>query len=81
MLGLLAGQAAVALENAQLVEGLEQEVAERTAELKARVDELAILNSVGEAMAQTLDVQTVTRIVGDKVRDIFKAEVVDYNPP
>ena len=49
---------------------------ERTTDLNARVDELAILNSVGEAMAQTLDVQTVTRIVGDKVRDIFQAEVV-----
>ena len=27
-------------------------------------------------MAQSLDVETVTRIVGDKVRDIFQAEVV-----
>ena len=77
MLGLLASQAAVALDNARWSEGLEMEVAQRTAELNARVDELAILNSLGEAMAQTLDVQTVTRIVGDKVRDIFKAEVVD----
>ena len=76
MLGLLASQAAVALDNARWSEGLELEVAQRTAELNARVDELAILNSLGEAMAQTLDVQTVTRIVGDKVRDIFKAEVV-----
>ena len=42
-----------------------------------RVDELAILNSVGEAMAKTLDVKTVTRIVGDKVRDIFKAEATE----
>ena len=75
MLGMLAGQAAVALDNARWADGLEQQVAERTAELNARVDELAILNSVGEAMAQTLDVETVTRIVGDKVRDIFQAEV------
>ena len=36
-----------------------------------RTEELAILNSVGEAMSQTLDVKTVTRIVGNKVRDIF----------
>src|SRR5258707_13704525 len=40
-------------------------------QLAQREDELAILNSVGEAMAKTLDVKTVTRIVGDKVRDIF----------
>ncbi len=45
-------------------------------QLAQREDELAILNSVGEAMAQTLDVKTVTKIVGDKVRDIFHGEGV-----
>ncbi|SDA97712.1 GAF domain-containing protein [Mesorhizobium qingshengii] len=39
-----------------------------------RAKELAILNSVGEAMAKTLNVKTVTRIVGDKVREIFGAD-------
>ncbi len=34
MLGMLASQAAVALENVRLVEGLEEQVAERTAELR-----------------------------------------------
>ena len=43
---------------------------------RQRTDELAILNSVGEAMAKTLDVKTVTKIVGDKVRDIFHAETI-----
>jgi len=76
MLGMLANQAAVALDNAQWTQGLEQKVAERTEALNQRVDELAILNTVGEAMAKTLDVKTVTRIVGDKVRDIFHAEGV-----
>ena len=76
MLGMLANQAAVALDNAQWTQSLELKVLERTDALNARVDELAILNSVGEAMAKTLDVKTVTRIVGDKVRDIFHAEVV-----
>jgi len=75
MLGMLANQAAVALDNAQWTQGLEQKVAQRTEELNARVDELAILNSVGEAMSKTLDVKTVTRIVGDKVRDIFRCDV------
>ncbi|MCE9644662.1 MAG: GAF domain-containing protein [Chloroflexi bacterium] len=73
MLGMLANQGAVALDNAGLLEGLERKVEERTEELNQRVDELAILNSVGEAMAKTLDVKTVTKIVGDKVRDIFHA--------
>ncbi|MEW5938344.1 MAG: GAF domain-containing protein, partial [Chloroflexota bacterium] len=43
---------------------------------RQRTEELAILNSVGEAMAKSLDVRTVTRIVGDKVRDIFGADQV-----
>ena len=46
---------------------------------RQRTDELAILNSVGEAMVKTLDVKTVTRIVGDKVRDIFKTQFVQIN--
>ena len=79
LLSVLCNQAASALENARLVRGLEQKVEERTKQLNARVDELAILNSVGEAMAKTLDVKTVTRIVGDKVRDIFDAEAVSIN--
>jgi len=41
---------------------------------RQRSDELAILNSVGEAMSKTLDVKTMAKIVGDKVRDIFKAQ-------
>ena len=42
-----------------------------------RAKELAILNSVGEAMTKTLNVNTVTRIVGDKVREIFSADVTE----
>jgi GAF domain-containing protein/CheY-like chemotaxis protein len=76
LLTVLANQSAVALENAQWTQGLEQKVAERTEALNQRVDELDILNTVGEAMAKTLDVKTVTRIVGDKVRDIFHSEGV-----
>ncbi len=44
--------------------------------LEQREAELAIINSVGEAMAKQLDVKTVTRIVGDKVQNIFSAEAV-----
>ena len=83
MLGMLANQGAVALDNAGLLEGLERKVEERTEQLNARVDELAILNSVGEAMAKTLDVKTVVKIVGDKVQSIFNSETVTirlYDP-
>ena len=40
LLGMLANQAAVALNNALLMEGLEQRVEERTVELQERLDEL-----------------------------------------
>ena len=46
-------------------------------EINRRAKELAILNSVGEAMAKTLNVKTVTRIVGDKLREIFSVEVTE----
>ena len=66
LLAYVAQYIAAALERARLL-----------AETRQRNAELAIINSVGEAMAKTLDVKTVTRIVGDKVRDIFKAEVTE----
>ncbi|HSJ56181.1 MAG TPA: GAF domain-containing protein, partial [Anaerolineae bacterium] len=40
---------------------------------RKRTAELAILNRVSEAMSRTLDLKTVTRIVGDQIRDIFDA--------
>jgi PAS domain S-box-containing protein len=62
----------VALENARLFE----ETNRLLAETEQRAAELAILNSVSEAMSKTLDLEDVTRIVGDKVRDIFDSDAV-----
>jgi GAF domain-containing protein/DNA-binding response OmpR family regulator len=48
-----------------------------------RAAELSILNDIGEALTSTLDTKTLTYNVGDKVREIFNAEIVDilmYNP-
>lgn len=60
---------------------LEQKVQERTSELQAsnhsleqRNAALAILNSVSEAMVKTLDVNTMTRLVGDKIRAFFNVD-------
>ena len=78
LLGMLASQAAVALDNAQWSQGLEQKVAERTAELQAsnalieqRANELAIINSIQEGMAAELDFQAIVDLVGDKLREVF----------
>src|SRR6185503_19653349 len=79
LLTTLANSLSVALENARLFE----ETQRLLKETDKRAAELAILTSAGEAMARTLDVKTVTRNVGDKVRTIFNAEIADillYDP-
>ncbi len=80
LLSVLCNQAASALENARLVSGLEQRVQERTEELQTsninleqRNAELAIINSVQAGLASKLNLQGIYDLVGDKVREIFKA--------
>ena len=83
LLGMLASQAAVALDNAQWSQGLEQKVAQRTEALQTsnelleqRANELAIINSVQSGLAAQLDIQSIFDLVGDKVRDTFNAQSV-----
>ncbi len=78
LLGMLASQAAVALDNAQWSQSLEQKVAQRTEELQAsnamieqRANELAIINSIQQGMAAELDFQAIVDLVGDKLREVF----------
>ena len=43
-----------------------------------------IINSVQEALASKLDMQAIYDLVGDKIREIFNAQMVDirtYDPP
>lgn len=65
------------MDNSQrTIQELQSKLEHCEAETRQRNNELAILNSVGEAMTKSLDVKTMTRIVGDKVRDILKADGV-----
>ncbi len=70
LLQTLANSMSVALENARLFD----ETQRLLKETEQRAAELAILNSVSAAMAKTLDVETTTRVVGDKVTEIFNAD-------
>jgi serine phosphatase RsbU (regulator of sigma subunit) len=52
-------------------------------ELLEREAELALINSVQQALASRLDVQAIYNLVGDKIRDIFDSQVVmisTYDP-
>ncbi|HET9909056.1 MAG TPA: GAF domain-containing protein, partial [Anaerolineales bacterium] len=73
LLGTFADQAAIAIENIRLF----NETQHLLKETERRAAELAILNNIGEAMTKALDIKSLTRNVGDKVREIFNAEIAD----
>ncbi|MCV0403480.1 MAG: GAF domain-containing protein [Chloroflexi bacterium] len=73
LLATLASSMGVALENARLFE----ETRRLLAETDERAAELAIINSVQQGLAQNLEMQAMYDLVGDKIREIFDAEVVD----
>ena len=83
LLGMLAAQAAVALDNARWGEGLEAKVAERTAEARTaqaqaeqRAAELAIINGIQQGIAGSLDFQGIVDLVGDRLCEIMKSQDV-----
>ena len=65
MLETLAGSLSVALENARLVH-----------ETRQRNAELALINSVQEALAGELEMQAIYDVVGDKIQEIFDTQGV-----
>ena len=66
LLTTLAGSLSVALDNARLVH-----------ETRQRNAELALINSVQPALAGELELQAIYDIVGDKIQEVFDAQVVD----
>ncbi len=73
VLSTLAASLSVALENARLFD----ETKRLLAETDERAAELAIITSVQEGLAQNLDMQAMYDLVGDKIQEIFDAQVVD----
>ncbi len=65
LLETLAGSLSVALENARLVH-----------ETRQRNAELALINGVQDAIAGELEPQAIYDAVGDRIREIFDAQVV-----
>ena len=56
---------------------LEKIVTERTGQLSQRVEELAVINSVQEGLVREMDMQGIYELVGEKIREIFNAQVMD----
>jgi GAF domain-containing protein/CheY-like chemotaxis protein len=73
VLSTLASSMGVALENARLFDQTKQ-LLEETNE---RAAELAIINSVQQGLAAKLDMQAMYDLVGDKLQEVFDAQVVD----
>ncbi|MGH2407938.1 MAG: GAF domain-containing protein [Candidatus Limnocylindrales bacterium] len=73
LLGTLASSMGVALENARLFD----ETKRLLAETDQRAAELAIINGVQRGLASELDMQAMYDLVGDKIQEIFDAQVVD----
>jgi GAF domain-containing protein/CheY-like chemotaxis protein len=65
LLTTLAGSLSVALENARLFE-----------ETRQRNAELALINDVQRSLAENLEMQSMYDLVGDRVQQIFDAQVV-----
>ena len=57
-------------------EKLENTVSERTKELELRVEELDIVNQVNQALASQLDSGSLIQMVGNQLRDLFRANIV-----
>jgi len=72
LLATLASSMSVALENVRLFE----ETKRLLKETDQRAAELQIINQVQEGLASKLDMHSIYELVGDKVRDLFDAQVV-----
>ena len=72
LLSTVAASMSVALENARLFD----ETQRLLKETEQRAAELAIINSVQQALAARLDLQDIYDLVGDKIRAIFDAQAV-----
>jgi GAF domain-containing protein/CheY-like chemotaxis protein len=72
LLSTVAASMGVALENARLFD----ETQRLFKESEQRAAELAIINSVQEGLASKLEMQAIYDMVGNKIREIFAADVV-----
>ncbi len=73
LLMTIAASLSVALENARLFD----ETKRLLTETDERAAELAIINEVQRGLAEQLDMQAMYEVVGEKIQEIFDAQVAD----
>ena len=73
LLTTLANSMSVALESARLFD----ETTRLLKETEQRNAELAVINSVQESLVAQMDMQGIYELVGEKMREIFNAQVID----
>src|SRR6266536_4302543 len=73
LLTTLANSMSVALESARLFD----ETNRLLNETEQRTAELSVINSVQEGLAKELNIQGIYELVGEKMREIFNAQVID----
>ena len=73
LLETLANSMSVALENARLFD----ETNRLLKETEQRNAELAVINSVQESLVAQMDIKSIYELVGEKIREIFNAQVID----
>src|SRR5688572_30309043 len=72
LLETLANSMSVALENARLFD----ETNRLLKETEQRTAELAVINSVQEGLAKELDIQGIYDLVGERIKNLFDAQIV-----
>ncbi|MEJ7674813.1 MAG: hypothetical protein WKF59_19485 [Chitinophagaceae bacterium] len=72
MLTTLTNSMSVALENARLFD----ETTHLLAEAKQRAAELSTVNNISKALASQLDADELIQLVGNHMKDLFKANIV-----
>ncbi|MGH2521982.1 MAG: GAF domain-containing protein [Anaerolineales bacterium] len=72
LLTTIAANVGVAIEKARLF----QQTNRLLEETRRRAAELAIINSVGQALAEQLDLDALIQLVGERMRETFGAQVV-----
>ncbi|HEY0732765.1 MAG TPA: GAF domain-containing protein, partial [Chitinophagaceae bacterium] len=56
---------------------LEEQVVQLQTQLNQRTQEIAVINAVQEGLAKAMSIESIYELVGEKIREIFEAQIID----